>query len=170
MNLKFNGRYDKKLFYEAVRVSNQSGNARALNLFAALGFAATTFLTARNLFAGGDWKENLAEIALMVLTGAVLLQSYLPSYFAARKLWKNPALQRPLRGVITEKDIRYQFDAGEKRYAWEEIRRARIQRDFVALVAKGGMLLIFPRRFFRREKDWQRFLTFLREKNPLILR
>ena len=167
MKLPFSGSYDKKLFFAATQRANAPARQQKwlyylmwMVLGAVLISAGKTYLAERRL------QPIALHLALAALLAAALWQQYMPSWLAARKMWKNPSIRREWKGEITDSGILYRLPEGEKRYSWKEIRRIRMSRNFVSLVTTQGMLLIFPRRFFHREKDWARFRAFLQKKIP----
>lgn len=158
MQIKFNGRYDKDLFFQAVRVANQPGrNARIMYIFVALVFGVMLATTTKNVAQTGDLAGNLISIGLLLVMGFLLYQAYVPPYLGARKMWTPELVQRVFTGTITKSGITYNFPQGNKIYQWSDINRLRIAPSFVTLVALSGMLLIFPRRFFKTNTDWERF-------------
>ncbi len=158
MQIKFNGQYDKKLFFTAVRLANEPGRvSRLMYIMIALAFGVVVFMTAEELIATRDFAGNIIEIGLILLMGVVLYQAYLPPYLGALKMWNNTSVQRPLRGVIDKQGITYNFAEGNKNYAWSDFNRVRKTAGLITLITLGGMLLIFPRRFFKTDTDWERF-------------
>lgn len=158
MQIKFNGKYDKELFFNAVRVANQPGrSSRIMYILVALVFGVMLVTTTKNVIQTGDFAGNLIEIALVLLMGVVLYQAYIPPYLGARKMWTPELAQRILNGTVTKKGITYTFPQGEKSYQWSHINRLRTTPSFVTLITLTGMLLIFPRRFFKTDADWERF-------------
>jgi hypothetical protein len=81
----------------------------------------------------------------------------LQPYFGARSLWANPSVRRKLIGVITNKGIIYQLEEGNNEILWERFNRLRKANNLVTLVTREGLLVIFPRTFFKNESDWQKF-------------
>ena len=51
----------------------------------------------------------------------------------------------------------YNFPQGDKAYQWSDFNRLRLAPSFLTLVTITGMLLVFPRRFFKTDADWERF-------------
>jgi len=158
MQIKFNGQYDKDLFFNAVRVANQPVRAsRAMYILVALVFGVLLLTTTKAVIQTGDFAGSLIEIALILLMGAVLYQAYIPTYLGARNLWTSELAQRIFKGTVTKNGITYTFPQGDKSYQWGEINRLRSTHGLVTLVTLTGMLLIFPRRFFKTDADWDRF-------------
>lgn len=158
MHIKFNGQYDKELFFKAVRVANQpSRNARIMYVFVALVFGVMLVTTTKNVAQTGDLAGNLISIGLLLVMGFLLYQAYVPPYLGARKMWTPELARRLLKGAVTKSGITYNFPKGDKVYQWSDINRLRTTPSFVTMVALSGMLLIFPRRFFKTDADWERF-------------
>ena len=158
MQLKFNGKYDKKLFFNAVRLANEPGRtSRLMYIMVGMVFGVVTVTTINDLIATGDWAGNMIEIALILLMGLVLYQAYVPSYLGARKMWTTELEQRIMSGNISKNGIIYNFTKGDKSYAWSDFNRLRKTPNLITLITLGGMLLIFPRHFFKNDSDWERF-------------
>lgn len=170
MQIKFNGQYDKELFFKAVRVANQPGrSARIMNILVALVFGVMLVTTTKNIAQTGDLVGNLISIGLLLVMGFLLYQAYIPPYLGARKMWTPELAQRVLKGTVTKSGVTYSFPKGNKIYRWSEINRLRITPSFVTLVALSGMLLIFPRRFFKTDADWERFKSVV-ESNVISVK
>ncbi len=158
MQIKFNGRYDKSLFYRAVHLANRpQRSARMMYIFVALFFVFLLGLTVRNLLQTGDLAANLVSIAFLLVLGILLYKTYLLPYLGARKMWTPELAARIFKGTVDKKQITYYFPQAEKSYFWSDINRLRTAPTFITLVTLTGMLLIFPRRFFKTDADWARF-------------
>ena len=162
MQIKFNGQYDKKLFFNAVRLANEPGRtSRLMYIMVGMVFGVVAVITAKDIIDTGDWAGNMIEIALILLMGLVLYQAYVPSYLGAKKMWNTTSVQRPLHGVVHKQGITYNFVEGSKSYAWSDFNRIRKTGGLVTLITLGGMLLIFPRHFFKNNTDWERFTNLV---------
>ena len=162
MKLSFNGKYDKKLFFNAVRLANEPGrSSRMLYILVGMVFGVLIVTTINEIIQSGDFLSQIIEIALILLMGLVLYQAYVPSYLGARKMWTEELEQRILSGTISKNGIVYNFPKGEKSYAWSDFNRLRKAGGLVTLITLGGMLLIFPRYFFKTDTDWERFLNLI---------
>lgn len=122
-----------------------------ITVLIALVFLVIRLLVTRDVFG------NASFIAVLMIIAAFVLRTNLLPYLAARKLWSNPALKEELRGSLDQDEIRYQLKAGENRMPWTRFSRARRQASLTTLVARDGLLLVFPRQFFRTDQDWEGF-------------
>ena len=162
MKLSFNGKYDKKLFYNAVRLANEPGrNARLLHILVAMVFAVILVDTVNKIIQTGDFAGQVVEVALLLLMGLVLYQAYIPPYLGAKKMWTPELEQRIMSGHISKQGITYSFPKGDKVYIWSDFNRLRKTSNLVTLISLGGMLLIFPRHFFKSDADWGRFINLI---------
>ena len=160
MQIKFNGQYDKDLFFQAVRVANRPGrNARVMNILVALVFGVLLATTTKNVIQTGDLAGNLISIALLLVMGFLLYQAYVPPYLGARQMWTPELAQRIFKGMVTKNGITYNFPQGDKSYQWSDFNRIQVVPSFVTLITLTGMLLVFPRRFFKTDTDWERFTS-----------
>ena len=162
MQIKFNGKYDKKLFFNAVRLANEPGrSSRLMYIMVAMVFGVVTVTTINDIIATDDWAGNMIEIALILLMGLVLYQAYVPAYLGARKLWTDELEQRIMSGKISKSGILYNFPKGDKSYAWSDFNRLRKTAHLITLITLDGMLLIFPSHFFKNDADWERFVNLI---------
>jgi len=158
MEITFRGQYDKDLFYKSVMLANQPPrNRRIVQSFMLAFIAVAIVVLIARLIETGDILGNVIYITLVMLIGAFLARSYLQPYLAARRLWSNPSVQRKLAGVVTRKGIEYRLEAGNNEILWERFTRVRRAKNLVTLVTREGLLVIFPRTFFKSEGDWQKF-------------
>jgi len=158
MEIPFRGQYDKNLFYKAVMLANRPPKNRRIVQSFMLAFilVAIVILIAR-LIETGDILGHATYITVVMLIGAFLARSYLQPYLAARRMWSNPSVRRKLTGVVTKKGIEYRLEAGKNEIHWERFTRVRKAKNLITLVTREGLLVIFPRTFFKNEGDWQKF-------------
>ena len=162
MQIKFNGKYDKKLFFNAVRIANEPGRtSRMMYILVAMVFGVLAVTTINEIIKTGDLIGQIIEIALILLMGFILYQAYVPAYLGARKMWTAELEERIMSGKITKDGIIYNFPQGDKSYLWSDFNRLRKMPNLVTLISLGGMLLIFPRHFFRNGSDWERFTNLV---------
>lgn len=158
MEIKFQGRYDKSLFFQAVRLANQPArNQRFLQPLMLVFVLIAIGLLLVRLANSGDLLGNASYIAVILIVGSFVARGYLLPFLAARKLWTNPALQQDLKGSISAKGITYSLQQGKNELPWNRFNRIRRARGLTTLVARDGLLLIFPRHFFKTDRDWQKF-------------
>ncbi len=158
MQIKFNGKYDKELFFKAVRFANEPGrSSRIMFILVGMVFGVMTVITINEIIKTGDIAGQIIEIALILLMGLVLYQAYVPSYLGARKMWTVELEQRIMSGTVSKQGITYNFPKGDKSYAWSDFNRLRKMPNLITLISLSGMLLIFPRHFFKSDVDWERF-------------
>ena len=158
MEISFRGQYDQELFFKSVMLANQPPKNRRLVRTFMLVFIVVAFVVLiSRLLESGDFLANATYLALVMIVGAFLGSSYLQPYLAAREMWKNPSVRRKLAGVVTKKGILYRLDVGENEILWERFLRVRKVKNLVTLTTREGLLVIFPRSFFKSDSDWQKF-------------
>lgn len=158
MEIIFRGQYDKDLFFRSVMLANQPPkNQRLVRSFMLVFILAAVVVLIARLIETGDILGNAMYIAVMMIVGAFLARSYLQPYLGARNMWANPSVRRKLSGVVTKRGIRYQLEEGDSEILWERFNRVRKVNNLVTLVTREGLLVIFPRTFFKNDADWQRF-------------
>ncbi|MFC2064464.1 hypothetical protein ACFLXB_05160 [Chloroflexota bacterium] len=158
MEIKFRGTYQKKLFFMAVRLANQSKRRNRLvqPLMLVFILVAVAVLIYR-LIISGDFLGNASYIAVVMIAGAFLINAYLQPYLAARKLWKNKNLQVELKGKVYNEGVEYKLPQGKNLIPWARINRVRKVSSVTTLVTKDGLMLVFPRYFFKNDNDWLKF-------------
>ena len=158
MEISFRGQYDKDLFFKSVMLANRPPkNRRYVQIFMSVFIVIAIGVLISRLIESGDIYGNASYIVIVMIIGAFLGGSYLQPYFAARRMWANPSVRRKLAGVVTKKGIIYQLEAGNNEILWERFNRVRKVKNLVTLITREGLLVIFPRTFFKNEADWQRF-------------
>ena len=118
----------------------------------------TLILLIYRSFANEYWSDNAILIGAAVLVIAVIGGIFLRPLIAAEKMWKEPGTRRVLKGQITNQGVIYQLDVGRNEIAWQRIKRLQKDEDMVTLVREDGLLMVFPRYFFRKDAEWRRFI------------
>ena len=158
MQIKFQGQYDKITFYRAVALANRpaKNRQRLLSILLVIAIGAIAIIGYR-IIATGNWVENFVYLVAAILMGGFIAYIFYRPYYAARKMWANPGTRRPLKGIITNQGITYSLPEGENTIEWEQYNRLQRTGDLVTLVRKDGLLLVFPRNFFKSKKNWEKF-------------
>jgi hypothetical protein len=158
MEISFHGQYDRDLFFRSVMLANQPPKShRYVQAFMFVFIVAAIAILVSRLIETGDILGNATYIVLVMIIGAFLTRSFLQPYFAARKMWTNPAVRQKLTGVVAKDGIVYQLEAGNNEILWERFNRIRKANNLITLVTREGLLVIFPRAFFKNDADWRTF-------------
>jgi hypothetical protein len=165
MEIKFRGKYDKATFFKSVRLANKpTGNqGRFLAIMATFTLISIGILLYRILETGDMMGSAILLIAAIVL-GGFIGWSYFRIYFAARKMWANPGTRRALKGQVNNRGITYVMEAGTNEIRWARFSRVRSTEDLVTLIRDDGLLVIFPRHFYRSDADWRKFIRLVKQK------
>jgi len=165
MEISFRGQYDKDLFYKAVVLANQPVRSRrTMNYFVLVFVFAAGVVLVRQVIESGDVLSNAGYLALLMIVSALTLRPIIQPRLAARTLWSNPAVQKKLKGTITNQGLNYVLANGQNRILWENINRVRQRPALVTLITITGLLLVFPKRFFKNDADWNRFNKLIEKK------
>lgn len=162
MEIKFQGQYTQEVFFRAVKLANQPARNQKRFLWFMLIFAlgALILLTYR-VIDTRDFSGNAillgAAVIMMIVVGGIFFQPY----FTARKLWANPGVRRLLKGHINNQGVTYTLDEGNNVIPWMRITRVRLGVELVTMVRNDGLLMVFPRQFFKRDSDWRKFLKLV---------
>jgi hypothetical protein len=169
MQIKFRGNYDKRLFFQTVQLTNSpAGRKQWIRPVLLTAILVVLTILVINLVSTRDIMGNASYIVLVALTGSFTVRTYLLPYYSAKKMWANPALQEELKGTISMNGIVYDLPNGKNEMRWNRFIRVRVKKEVVALVRADGLLLIFPKRFFKGDPDWQKFNNLIKEKLPII--
>lgn len=165
MEIKFQGQYDRRTFTRAVRLANQPPRNQArfvwfMLLFAVGALVLMVYRVIETRDLGGN-AVLLGAAALMSL--AVGWVAFRPD-FIALKMWANPGTRRELKGTVSNRGIIYELREGRNEIRWERFNRVRVRGEIVSLVRRDGLLVVFPRRFFKRDSDWRKFLKLVESK------
>ena len=163
MEIEFQGQYDKATVFKAVALANKPSKRNSLIrigltvLFVAI--YATYFITVadKDGLSSFEILRSGRHLITLPFIAYFLLQPYISSFFAASNLWKNPNMQKPLAGVISDQGIVYiSLSKSRREIAWESFAKKRISEDLIVLLTADGVLSFFPRHFFKTEADWKR--------------
>lgn len=167
MEIPFKGQYDRATFFRAVRLANQPArNGGRLRWLALAALAVLAALSLQGLLHPQD-NDPFTWVRLGV--GLALLLAYLLwpvglSFIQARRLWANPALQRPISGRLQEHGLTYTNTTPYRTVAWENYARLRLAPDLATLLTPAGVLTALPRSFFKSDHDWRAACDLLRSK------
>jgi hypothetical protein len=165
MEIKFQGQYEKKDFFRAVRIANQppKNQIRFLWLMIAFSVVALVMLFYR-IYQTKDLIGNAILLLATMLIFGVISWIVLRPFFTARKLWSDPGVQRFLKGKITNHAVIYHLKEGNNEIRWDQFSRVRKIDELVTLVRRDGLMLVFPKSFFQRESDWRKFSHLVEKK------
>jgi hypothetical protein len=165
MQINFQGQYDRDLFFRAVMLANRppKNRQRLLSVLLVVAIGALGVISYR-IITTGDLLGNAIYLAAAIFMGGLVVQIFLRPYFVARKLWENPGTRRPLRGTVTNRGITYVLPEGENQIEWGRFNRLQRNDQMVTLVRKDGLLIVFPRSFFKSENNWKKFNRLVDEK------
>ena len=169
MQINFQGQYDRDLFFKAVALANRppKNRQRLLSIMLVIAVGAIGVIGYR-MITSGDWVGNIVYLGATIFMGGFVAQIFLRPYFAARKLWANPGTRRPLKGTITNQGVTYVFPEGENQITWERFNRLQKTDDLVTIIRRDGLLVIFPKHFFKNESSWQKFIKLVNSKVTLL--
>jgi hypothetical protein len=159
MQIKFEGQYDKKLFFRAVALANRppKNRQRLLSILLVIAIGAIGVIAYR-LITTGDLVGNLVYLAATLFMGGYVTFIFLRPYSAASKLWSNPGVRRSLKGTVDSTGIHYVFGDQSIDISWKDIYRPQMTNDLVTIIRRNdGLLLIFPQHFIKGKNNWQKF-------------
>ncbi len=162
MEIPFRGQYDRPLFFKAVRLANSpAGGRRIVQILILAVLIAVSISAGLVLIETGEIARIWMHLAVVFIMGYSVAQSIFLPYLAARKMWDNPSVQRPLSGTVTKKGITYTLPGMNNEIGWERFNRVRKTAGLVTLVTGDGLLVVFPHSFFRNARDWEHFVEMV---------
>ena len=165
MEISFKGQYDRATFYRAVRLANRPSRDQNRFLWFMFLFACGALvLMLYRIFTSGDFGGNAILLFVALILVVVIGYVFLQPFFLARKMWAQAGTRRVLQGWVTNQGFVYELEEGRNEISWGRIRRMRRADDLVALLREDGLLLVFPRQFFKRNSDWRKFLKMVQTR------
>ena len=165
MDIVFQGNYDRKVFFDAVRIANRpTGNQKRFLRFMMLFACGGLILMLYKVFNTGDFAGNAILLFAAFVMVAILIGIFLQPVLAARKLWADPGVRRFLKGASYKSCVKKNLAEGVNHIVWERISRIRRSEGLVTLIRNDGLLLVFPQNFFKRDSDWRKFTQLVEKK------
>ena len=161
MEIEFQGQYDKATIFKAVALaskpSRRNMNFRiGISVFSfAIYIAFSIFEAIKHNLPPLDLLGSPSSLLLLAVIAYFFIQPKVTSYFTASRLWRNPALQHPLTGVISSQGVAYfSSSKGRRDFTWESFVKKQLSEEIITLVSSTGVVSIFPRSFFKSDPDW----------------
>lgn len=165
MEIKFQGKYDKATFFKSVRLANKPARKQGRFLAIISTFALISIgLLLYRVFESGDLMGSAILLVAAIVLGGGAAWPFFRAFTAARKMWANPGTRRHLKGRVTNQGVTYVLGADTNEIRWVRFSRVRRTQDLVTLIRDDGLLVIFPRRFFRNNADWRKFVHLVELK------
>ncbi len=163
MDIEYHGQYDKSTFFKAVFLTSRPTKWNAVLRIGSSILITVIFIAYIIMVA---FKDSISTMETMRVSkyfltlpflDYFLLQPYISPYFTASKIWKNPAMQIPLTGVLSSQGVALiSSSGGRDETPWRSFSRMRIGPDFISLLTGDGVISVLPRHFFKTETDWER--------------
>ncbi|HEY52943.1 MAG TPA: YcxB family protein [Caldilineae bacterium] len=81
-------------------------------------------------------------------------------------LKKNPLVQHPMSGKVSDDAIRWTVDGIETVLAWEAVTQYQLVADLALLYQESGGFIPFPRHIFASDADWEQFSQQIQQHAP----
>jgi len=163
MEIEFQGQYDKAAVFRAVSLANQPSKRGFLLriglavLFIILYAAYFINVAGKDTLSSFDLFRSGRHLITLLFIAYFLFQPYIAAYFAASNIWKDPGMQRPQAGVISNQGVAYISSTGNRtEIAWERFAKKRMKENLIVLLTADGVISFFPRNFFKTDADWER--------------
>lgn len=120
-----------------------------------------------NLFFGGEF--NLEGYIFLAVLGYLVVALFVFPRLSARASWRKAhSLREPMRRLITPEVIQTITPTSNVTLRWSLFVRRRSSDDLMLLylAEHPRMFVVVPRRLFRSDDHWQRFIAFAAQKLP----
>jgi hypothetical protein len=165
MEIKFRGKYDKATFYKSVRLANSPAGKQRKFLAIISTFALISIgLLLYRVFESGDLMGSAILLVAAIVLGGGAAWPYLRAYFTARSMWANEGTRRQLKGRVNNQGVTYLLEIGANEIPWPRFIRIRSANGLVTLIRDDGLLVVFPKHFFRKDSDWKKFTRLAETK------
>ena len=171
MEIEFQGQYDKGTIFKAVKLANKPSKSNSL---IRIGITVLIVIIFVAYFISVAMQENLSSFEIFrsgrhLITAPILLyfllQPYISSYQLATSLWKNPTMQKPLIGAISNQGVAYiSSSTGRREIDWSKFAKKQVTENLVVLLTADGVLSFFPRHFFKTDNDWRIVVQWVHSK------
>jgi len=163
MEIEFRGQYSKSILHKGVALINKpSLRSTVFRIILFVGFFLLYISLAVSVFQ--DESRTTFEIGRLVrhlftilLLGYIALQAYISAYITASRLWKAPAMQKPIAGKVSSQWITLYSSKSEANMGWEKFAKVAKAEEMVVMLIPNGFPLILPQEFFGNGNDWHRF-------------
>lgn len=159
MEIEFSGRYDKDLYFQAIRwIFTPSKKAWLLRLAAFVVFSALYIVTIIGAFQQDNASSfELARIGRHLITflilGYILLQPYISSYRKASELWNDPVTGRNITGRVSPMGV--MIDPMKDWLTWDKFVKVNRTPAAITLLTASRVFVLLQRSFFKDEQDWK---------------
>jgi hypothetical protein len=163
MDIEFEGKYDRKLYFRALMATSVPSRRNfvtrvyitlALVVVAAIYFAVAWFRRNDPAFTA-PYSGRSLFIFIMALY--FLVQPFFSRFLSAWRLWRDPVVRGVRKGTVSAEGISYTFLDPPVHLAWNRFARAHQADDAITLFTPNKLVAVFPRAFFKSDDDWRAF-------------
>lgn len=168
MEVKFYGTYDKKMFTEALRLTERLPKLSIIFRYFALGLSLLIIVgTIYGLITEG-WGQAETGRVLRNLAAAIFIGYFYFSGMIARSrsianLFRAGP-ERTMQGNINPEGVTLGTTNQNVIIPWDRFISKGEKEQLFALMTVDGSMAVFHRDFFATESDWQRFRQFANQK------
>lgn len=158
MDISFDGQYDQKAFFRALRLVQRTSQWNRALRIAALGAALALAVTFVFIWATEGIPESFRLLVAALLT-IFAFNPLLSAWWMTKRLFRERPL-RTIKGRVNKSGLTLfsKVAQGQQRpLPWREFRRAGYADDLIGLLAKDGTLWVLRRDFFDSENKWKQF-------------
>jgi hypothetical protein len=101
--------------------------------------------------------QLISWVRVALWLGLLVYFFYQPTLSQRRitqKIWQSIQAQPRMEGTVTPAGVTFTFGEDIQDLPWERFFRIRKSEDMTILLAKNGILSMFPRRFFPNSAEW----------------
>lgn len=163
MEIEFQGKYERNTIFKALSLISKPTKWKAVTR---IGLIVLVFIVFIAYFIAIIDKGDLStyeiiraarHFILFPFIAYYFLKPYILPYFLTNKLLKDPVIQLPVTGFISEQGITFLYLSGNrKEIVWSSFVKKETRDDIIVLLAVDGVCSYFPRHFFKTNEDWNR--------------
>lgn len=168
MEVSFYGTYDKKMFMEALKLTERVPKFSIVFRYLALGLSLLVIGgTIYGLLTEGFDQTSISRVLRNLVTAIFLGYFYFSAMIARHRSIANlfhSGPERTMQGNINHAGVTIGTREQNVTIAWDRFISKGEKDQLFALMTVDGSVAVFHRDFFATESDWQRFRSFANQK------
>lgn len=168
MEVSFRGTYDKKMFLEALKLSEKRSVLNTVFRYLALGLS--IIIIAGTLYGWAVEGIDPSQIGRLIrglitagLLGYFYFSAIISSNRSVANLFKSGP-QRVMQGISNFEGVMIGTPPHTVMLSWDRFIRKGEKGPLLSLMTIDGSVAVFHRDFFASDSDWQRFKQLVNQK------
>lgn len=168
MEVPFYGTYDKKMFLEALKLTEKRAVFNTIFRYLALGLAVS--IIGATIYAWvleGTQQVEISRVARNLITASLIGYYYFSGMITRNRSITNlfrSGPERTMHGNVNLEGVTIGTSQQNSTIAWSQFISKGEKGPLLALMTVDGSVAVFHRDFFATEMEWQRFRQFVNQK------